>query len=165
MGNGGWSNWLINYCGLLYPCNVYLFKEDTIIKKTASKLQLENMNQKIKEANRKVKHLLDNTIFNNNISVSMKYFQETSYRFHFLLAFMYLILKGKKLSQEDAIQAVPIKIASRATRVTELKKAVKAGFIIERVSEKDKRSRIYEPSKEMFDDFIELAEIVFPKNF
>ena len=123
------------------------------------------MNQKIKEANRKVKHLLDNTIFNNNISVSMKYFQETSYRFHFLLAFMYLILKGKKLSQEDAIQAVPIKIASRATRVTELKKAVKAGFIIERVSEKDKRSRIYAPSKEMFDDFIELAEIVFPKNF
>ena len=123
------------------------------------------MNQKIKEANRKVKHLLDNTIFNNNISVSMKYFQETSYRFHFLLAFMYLILKGKKLSQEDVIQAVPIKIASRATRVTELKKAVKAGFIIETVSEKDKRSRIYEPSKEMIDDFIELAEIVFPKNF
>ena len=79
MGNGGWSNWLINYCGLLYPRNVYLFKEDTIIKKAASKLQLENMNQKIKEANRKVKHLLDNTIFNNNISVSMKYFQETSY--------------------------------------------------------------------------------------
>ena len=112
------------------------------------------MNQKIKEANRKVKHLLDNTIFNNNISVSMKYFQETSYRFHFLLAFMYLILKGKKLSQEDAIQAVPIKIASRATRVTELKKAVKAGFIIERVSEKDKRSRIYEPSIKMFDVFI-----------
>lgn len=126
------------------------------------------MDQEIKEANRKVKHLLDNTIFNNNISFSMKHFQETSYRFHFLLAFMYLILKGKKLSQEDVIQAVPIKIASRAsraTRVTELKKAVKAGFIIEKVSEKDKRSRIYEPSKEMFDDFIELAEIVFPKNF
>ena len=123
------------------------------------------MDQEIKEANRKVKHLLDNTIFSNNISVSMKHFQETSYRFHFLLAFMYLILKGKKLSQEDVIQAVPIKIASRATRVTELKKAVKAGFIIETVSEKDKRSRIYEPSKEMFDDFIELAEIVFPKNF
>ena len=123
------------------------------------------MDQEIKEANRKVKHLLDNTIFNNNISVSMKHFQETSYRFHFLLAFMYLILKGKKLSQEDVIQAVPIKIASRATRVTELKKAVKAGFIIETVSEKDKRSRIYGPSKEMFDDFIELAEIVFPKNF
>lgn len=123
------------------------------------------MDQEIKEANRKVKHLLDNTIFNNNISVSMKHFQETSYRFHFLLAFMYLILKGKKLNQEDVIQAVPIKIASRATRVTELKKAVKAGFIIEKVSEKDKRSRIYEPSKEMFDDFIELAEIVFPKNF
>ena len=123
------------------------------------------MDQEIKEANRKVKHLLDNTIFNSNISVSMKHFQETSYRFHFLLAFMYLILKGKKLSQEDVIQAVPIKIASRATRVTELKKAVKAGFIIETISEKDKRSRIYEPSKEMFDDFIELAEIVFPKNF
>ena len=87
------------------------------------------MDQEIKEANRKVKHLLDNTIFNNNISVSMKHFQETSYRFHFLLAFMYLILKGKKLSQEDVIQAVPIKIASRATRVTELKKAVKLIFL------------------------------------
>jgi hypothetical protein len=122
------------------------------------------MNQKITEANIAIKHLLDSTIFNNDISPSMKYFQETSYRFHFLLAFMYLVLKGKELTQEDTIQAVPGNIASRATRVTELKKAVKAGFIIEKVSQKDKRSRLYKPSKDMFDDFIEMTEIVFPNN-
>tara|TARA_B100000768_G_scaffold166352_1_gene169638 strand:+ start:1959 stop:2330 length:372 start_codon:yes stop_codon:yes gene_type:complete len=122
------------------------------------------MNQREKKANRRIKHLLDQSIFNGDISDSMKYFQETAYRFHFLLAFMYEVIKGKEFTQEDAIQVVPVKIASRATRVSELKKAVKAGFLIEERSTKDKRARMYKPSDEMFSDFLNLCDgVFFPK--
>ncbi|MDB9996880.1 hypothetical protein OAE05_00865 [Gammaproteobacteria bacterium] len=120
------------------------------------------MNPRIKSANTAIRRLLDESIFNENISDSMKYFQDTSYRFHFLLAFMYRVMSGKETTQEAAIRVVPgKKIASRATRVTELKKAVKAGYIIEEKSIKDKRARVYKPSDEMFSDFLKMTDDVF----
>ena len=57
------------------------------------------MNQREEQANIKIKHILDCTLFNPDIADSMKYFQETTYRFHFLLAFMYEAFKEK----EDAV--------------------------------------------------------------
>ena len=119
------------------------------------------MNQREEIANLRIKHVLDHSIFNPAIADSMRFFQETAYRFHFLLAFMYEIIKGKEFTQEDAIQVVPVKIASRATRVTELKKAVNAGFIVEERSTKDKRARMYRPSNEMLNDFLDLCDGVF----
>ena len=119
------------------------------------------MNQREEQANIKIKHLLDCTLFSPDIADSMKYFQETTYRFHFLLAFMYEAFKEKEITQEDAIQVVPSQIASRATRVTELKKAVRAGYIIEKKSAKDKRARIYKPSDGMLEDFLNLCDQVF----
>tara|TARA_B110001450_G_C17384988_1_gene385276 strand:- start:207 stop:578 length:372 start_codon:yes stop_codon:yes gene_type:complete len=119
------------------------------------------MTQREEIANIRIKHVLDLSIFNPDIADSMRYFQETAYRFHFLLAFMYEIIKGKEFTQEDAIQVVPVKIASRATRVTELKKAVKAGYIVEERSTKDRRARLYKPSDEMLNDFLKLCDDVF----
>ena len=119
------------------------------------------MNQRKDIANAKIKHVLDHSIYDQDIADSMRYFQETAYRFHFLLAFMYEIIKGKEFTQEDTIQVVPGKIASRATRVTELKKAVKAGFIVEERSIKDRRARLYKPSDEMLNDFLNLCDGVF----
>ena len=119
------------------------------------------MNQREEIANLRIKHVLDHSIFNQDIADSMRFFQENAYRFHFLLAFMYEIIKGKEFTQEDAIQVVPVKIASRATRVTELKKAVNAGFILEDRSTKDKRARMYRPSNEMLNDFLDLCDGVF----
>jgi hypothetical protein len=74
---------------------------------------------------------------------------------------MYEAFKEKEITQEDAIQVVPSQIASRATRVTELKKAVRAGYIIEKKSTKDKRARIYKPSNGMLEDFLNLCDQVF----
>ena len=119
------------------------------------------MNQREETANARIKHVLDHSIYDQDIADSMRYFQETAYRFHFLLAFMYETIKGKEFTQEDAIQVVPSQIASRATRVTELKKAVRAGFIIEKKSPKDKRARIYKPSNGMLEDFLNLCDQVF----
>ena len=47
------------------------------------------------------------------------------------------------------------------TRVTELKKAVKAGYIVEERSTKDRRARLYKPSDEMLNDFLKLCDDVF----
>ena len=100
----------------------------------------------IKNAKRLIRTVLDKTLDNSKNPASLNFFQSDTYKFIFLMSFMWEYLEGSEISQEYAISLVPKKFASRIKRLQVLKQAVKLGYISETSSSTDKRRRLYEPT-------------------
>ena len=118
-------------------------------------------------AKKLIKRVLSTSIDNPNNPESLSFFQADTYRFYFLMSFMWEFFEDNEISQEYAISLVPRKFASRIKRLQVLKQAVRLGYIHEQSSEIDKRRRIYEPSELLLNDFIVYAEstnVVVEKN-
>ena len=82
-----------------------------------------------------IRRVLSATIDNPNNPDSLNFFQADTYRFYFLMSFMWESFEGNEISQEYAISLVPKKFASRIKRLQVLKQAVQLGYIIEKSSE------------------------------
>ena len=111
----------------------------------------------IKNSKKLIRRVLSTTIDNPNNPDSLNFFQADTYRFYFLMSFMWESFEGNEISQEYAISLVPKKFASRIKRLQVLKQAVQLGDITEKSSEVDKRRRIYFPSDILLNDFIQYA--------
>ena len=118
----------------------------------------------ISRARKFIKNILTQTIDNPNNPDSLNFFQADTYRFYFLMSFMWEHLENNEMSQEYAISLVPKKYASRIKRLQVLKQAVVLGYISEKSSSKDKRRRIYKPTEQLVDDFLKSANSLFPDN-
>ncbi|MDB4136053.1 hypothetical protein N9731_05135 [Gammaproteobacteria bacterium] len=112
----------------------------------------------IDDAKKLIKRVLSTSIDNPNIPISISFFQSDTYRFYFLMSFMWEFFEANEISQEYAISLVPKKFASRIKRLQVLKQAVQLGFIDEASSTVDKRRRIYTPSNLLTEDFIAFTE-------
>ena len=120
-----------------------------------------------KIAKKLIKRVLSTSIENPNNPESIAFFQADTYRFYFLMSFMWEFFEGNEISQEYAISLVPRKFASRIKRLQVLKQAVQLGFIYEQQSEVDKRRRIYALTEILLHDFLAYAEstnVVVEKN-
>ena len=104
-----------------------------------------------------IRRVLSASIDNPNNPESLNFFQADTYRFYFLMSFMWEALEGNEISQEYAISLVPKKFASRIKRLQVLKQAVQLGYIDEQQSQVDRRRRIYFPSEILLNDFIKYA--------
>ena len=104
-----------------------------------------------------IRRVLSASIDNPNNPESLNFFQADTYRFYFLMSFMWEALEGNEISQEYAISLVPKKFASRIKRLQVLKQAVQLGYIDEQQSQVDKRRRIYFPSETLLTDFVSYA--------
>ena len=111
----------------------------------------------VKQAKNLISRVLSTTVENPNNPESLNFFQADTYRFYFLMSFMWEFLAENEISQEYAISLVPKKFASRIKRLQVLKQAVQLGFIIERSSDVDRRRRIYAPSEILLNDFVNYA--------
>ena len=111
----------------------------------------------IKNSKKLIRRVLSATIDNPNNPDSLNFFQADTYRFYFLMSFMWESFEGNEISQEYAISLVPKKFASRIKRLQVLKQAVQLGYIIEQSSKVDKRRRIYFPAECLLNDFIQYA--------
>ena len=111
----------------------------------------------VKQAKSLISRVLSTTVENPNNPESLNFFQADTYRFYFLMSFMWEFLADNEISQEYAISLVPKKFASRIKRLQVLKQAVQLGFIIERSSDVDRRRRIYAPSEILLNDFVNYA--------
>ena len=111
----------------------------------------------IKNSKKLIRRVLSASIDNPNNPESLNFFQADTYRFYFLMSFMWESFEGNEISQEYAISLVPKKFASRIKRLQVLKQAVQLDYIIEKSSEVDKRRRIYFPSEILLNDFIKYA--------
>jgi hypothetical protein len=111
----------------------------------------------VKQAKSLISRVLSTTVENPNNPESLNFFQADTYRFYFLMSFMWEFLAENEISQEYAISLVPKKFASRIKRLQVLKQAVQLGFIIERSSDVDRRRRIYAPSEILLNDFVNYA--------
>ena len=121
---------------------------------------------KIDETSRKnskklIRRVLSASIDNPNNPESLNFFQADTYRFYFLMSFMWEALEGNEISQEYAISLVPKKYASRIKRLQVLKNAVKLNYISESSSQVDKRRRIYKPTDNLLKDFLEYTDNIF----
>ena len=104
-----------------------------------------------------IRRVLSASIDNPNNPESLNFFQADTYRFYFLMSFMWEALEGNEISQEYAISLVPKKFASRIKRLQVLKQAVQLGYIDEQQSQVDRRRRIYFPSEILLNDFVKYA--------
>ena len=104
-----------------------------------------------------IRRVLSASIDNPNNPESLNFFQADTYRFYFLMSFMWEALEGNEISQEYAISLVPKKFASRIKRLQVLKQAVQLGYIDEQQSQVDRRRRIYSPSETLLTDFVSYA--------
>jgi hypothetical protein len=104
-----------------------------------------------------IRRVLSASIDNPNNPESLNFFQADTYRFYFLMSFMWEALEDNEISQEYAISLVPKKFASRIKRLQVLKQAVQLGYIDEQQSQVDRRRRIYFPSETLLNDFIQYA--------
>tara|TARA_A100001011_G_scaffold361451_1_gene409573 strand:- start:1546 stop:1950 length:405 start_codon:yes stop_codon:yes gene_type:complete len=104
-----------------------------------------------------IRRVLSASIDNPNNPESLNFFQADTYRFYFLMSFMWEALEGNEISQEYAISLVPKKFASRIKRLQVLKQAVQLGYIDEQQSQVDRRRRIYFPSETLLTDFVSYA--------
>lgn len=111
----------------------------------------------IKNSKKLIRRVLSASIDNPNNPESLNFFQADTYRFYFLMSFMWESFEGNEISQEYAISLVPKKFASRIKRLQVLKQAVQLDYIVEKSSEVDKRRRIYFPSEVLLNDFIKYA--------
>ena len=117
----------------------------------------------IKKAKRLIRTVLDKTLDNSKNPASLNFFQSDTYKFIFLMSFMWEYLEGSEISQEFAISLVPKKFASRIKRLQVLKQAVKLGYISETSSSKDKRRRLYEPTPALMNDFLSYVDAITSK--
>jgi hypothetical protein len=104
-----------------------------------------------------IRRVLSASIDNPNNPESLNFFQADTYRFYFLMSFMWEALEDNEISQEYAISLVPKKFASRIKRLQVLKQAVQLGYIDEQQSKVDRRRRIYFPSETLLNDFVRYA--------
>ena len=117
----------------------------------------------IKNAKRLIRTVLDKTLDNSKNPASLNFFQSDTYKFIFLMSFMWEYLEGSEISQEFAISLVPKKFASRIKRLQVLKQAVKLGYISETSSSTDKRRRLYEPTPTLMSDFLSYVDAINSK--
>ncbi len=110
-----------------------------------------------KNSKKLIRRVLSASLDNPNNPDSVNFFQSDTYKFYFLMSFMWESLENNEISQEYAISLVPKKFASRIKRLQILKQAVKLGYINESSSVIDKRRRIYTPSDLLLNDFVEFA--------
>ena len=115
----------------------------------------------IYRARKLIKNILNQTIDNPNSPDSLNFFHADTYRFYFLMSFMWEYLEGNEMSQEYAISLVPRKYASRIKRLQVLKQAVKLNYIDESNSMSDKRRRIYKPTETLLNDFLIYTDNAF----
>ncbi len=80
------------------------------------------------------------------------------------MSFMWEYFENNEMSQEYAISLVPKKYASRIKRLQVLKQAVALGYISEKSSSEDKRRRIYKPSEQLIEDFLNYTNSLYPDN-
>ena len=111
----------------------------------------------INNSKKLIRRVLSASIDNPNNPESLNFFQADTYRFYFLMSFMWEALEGNEISQEYAISLVPKKFASRIKRLQVLKQAVQLGYIDEQQSQVDRRRRIYFPSDKLLTDFVSYA--------
>ena len=123
-----------------------------------------NNNESLSNARNLIKTILKQTLDNPNNPESLNFFQADTYRFYFLMSFMWEHLEGNEMSQEYAISLVPKRYASRIKRLQVLKQAVSLGYISENSSSEDKRRRIYEPTEQLIKDFIKYSNSIYPDN-
>ena len=122
-------------------------------------MNIAQVDQKsVKNAKRMISRVLSTSVENPNNPESLNFFQADTYRFYFLMSFMWEFFAENEISQEYAISLVPKKFASRIKRLQVLKQAVQLGFIIEKSSDVDRRRRIYAPSEVLLDDFLAYAD-------
>ncbi len=119
-------------------------------------------NTYISNAKSVIKTILKQTLDNPDNPDSLKFFQADTYRFYFLMSFMWEHLENNEMSQEYAISLVPKKYASRIKRLQVLKQAVALGYISEKSSAEDKRRRIYAPTEQLIDDFLNYTNSLYP---
>jgi hypothetical protein len=113
--------------------------------------------QSISNARSVIQTILKQTLDNPDNPESLNFFQADTYRFYFLMSFMWEALEDNEISQEYAISLVPKKFASRIKRLQVLKQAVQLGYIDEQQSKVDRRRRIYFPSETLLNDFVQYA--------
>ena len=123
-----------------------------------------NNSESVLNARNLIKTILKQTLDNPNNPESLNFFQADTYRFYFLMSFMWEHLEGNEMSQEYAISLVPKRYASRIKRLQVLKQAVSLGYISEKSSSEDKRRRIYEPTEQLIKDFIKYSNSIYPDN-
>ena len=121
-------------------------------------------NESVSNARILIKTILKQTLDNPDNPESLNFFQADTYRFYFLMSFMWEHLEGNEMSQEYAISLVPKRYASRIKRLQILKQAVSLGYISEKSSSEDKRRRIYEPTEQLIKDFIKYSNSIYPDN-
>ena len=117
----------------------------------------------IKNAKRLIRTVLDKTLDNSKNPASLNFFQSDTYKFIFLMSFMWEYLEGSEISQEYAISLVPKKFASRIKRLQVLKQAVKLGYISETSSSKYKRSRLYDPTPALMSELLSYLDAINSK--
>ena len=122
------------------------------------------IDESLANARNLIKTILKQTLDNPNNPESLNFFQADTYRFYFLMSFMWEHLEGNEMSQEYAISLVPKRYASRIKRLQVLKQAVSLGYISETSSSDDKRRRIYEPTEQLVKDFIKYSNSIYPDN-
>ena len=110
-----------------------------------------------KNSKKLIRRVLSASLDNPNNPDSVNFFQSDTYKFYFLMSFMWEALEDNEISQEYAISLVPKKFASRIKRLQVLKQAVQLGFIIEKSSDIDRRRRMYAPSETLLNDFVDYA--------
>ena len=123
-----------------------------------------NNSESVLNARNLIKTILKQTLDNPNNPESLNFFQADTYRFYFLMSFMWEHLEGNEMSQEYAISLVPKRYASRIKRLQVLKQSVSLGYISENSSSEDKRRRIYEPTEQLIKDFIKYSNSIYPDN-
>ena len=134
-----------------------LLKKDFILKNI-------NIDEPLTNARNLIKTILKQTLDNPNNPESLNFFQGDTYKFYFLMSFMWEYFEKNEMSQEYAISLVPKRYASRIKRLQVLKQAVSLGYISEKSSSEDKRRRIYEPTDQLIKDFIQYSNSIYPDN-
>ena len=118
-------------------------------------------NISINRARKLIKNVLTQVIDNPKNPDFLNFFHADTYRFYFLMSFMWEYLEGNEISQEYAISLVPKKYASRIKRLQVLKQAVKLNYISETSSQVDKRRRIYKPTENLLNDFFTYTDNIY----
>ena len=120
--------------------------------------------ESITNARNVIQTILKQTLDNPNNPESVNFFQADTYRFYFLMSFMWEHLEDNEMSQEYVISLVPKKYASRIKRLQILKQAVALGYIDEKPSSIDRRRRIYKPTEMLIEDFLQYTNSLYNQN-
>jgi len=142
---------------IAYKLYKYLFY---ICEEILNNIQTES----ITNARNVIQTILKQTLDNPDNPESVNFFQADTYRFYFLMSFMWEHLEDNEMSQEYVISLVPKKYASRIKRLQILKQAVALGYIDEKPSSIDRRRRIYKPTEMLIEDFLQYTNSLYNQN-